>query len=129
MLDSQIWFSDKFINCLSTIKKKEWKKNIDAIYRRTVLAEPIAEYKCLNSATSFNDLSSASWKGSSEPNVPSNVAVKSLVAIESQLLNDRLFCLTELGDEFVEWIGVGKFNVFVVNVDGTTYCCWLPVGQ
>jgi hypothetical protein len=41
--------------------------------------------------------------------------------------------LTELGDEFVEWIGVGKFNVFVVNVDGpitgTGYCCWLPVGQ
>ncbi len=97
------------------------------------MAEPIAEYKCLNSATSFNDLSSASWKGSSEPNVPSNVAVKSLAAIESQLLNDRLFSLIELGDEFVECIGVGKLNVFDVKVDGpvtgTIYCCWLPVGQ
>ncbi len=109
------------------------KKYIDVIYRRTVLADPIAEYKCLNSVTSFNDFSSASWKGSLDPNVPSNVAAKSLAAIESQLLNDKLFCLTELGDEFVEWIGVGKFNVFVVNVDGpitgTGYCCWLPVGQ
>jgi hypothetical protein len=26
--------------------------------------------------------------------------------------------LTELGDEFVECIGVGKFNVFVVDVGG-----------
>jgi hypothetical protein len=94
----------------------------------------MAEYKCLNSVASFNDLSSVSWKGSSEPNVPSNVAAKSLAAVESQLLNDRLFCLPELGDEWLEWIGVGKFNVFVVSVDvpltGTTYCCcWLPDGQ
>ena len=121
-----------FINCLWTIKKKS-EKNIDVIYRRTVLADPIAEYKCLNSAASFNDLSSASWNGSFDTNVPSNVAAKSFAATESQLLNDRFVCLTEFGDEFVEWIGVGKFNIFVVNVvgplTGSTYCCWLPVGQ
>jgi hypothetical protein len=83
-------------------KKRTKKIYIDVIYRRIVLADPIAEYKCLNSATSFNDLSSASLKGSLDPNVPSNVAAKSLAAIESQLLNDRLFCLTGFGDEFVE---------------------------
>lgn len=94
------------------------KEILDVIYRRTVLAEPIAEYKCLNSATSFNDLSSASWKGSSEPNVPSNVAANSLAAFESQLLNDWVFCLTESGDEFVERMGAGRFNVFDAIVVG-----------